>query len=93
YIQTCGDKTLIVCLNTAFESTERLGDLERRLPEYFFRVDKGCLINTKRLSAVDFTERKAMFSGGDFVYMSRRGSKKLYAGMNVKTENEEETAG
>ncbi len=78
YIQTCGDKTLIVCVNTTLETTERLADLERKLPGYFFRVDKGCLINTKRLTAVDFTEHKAMFGGVDYVYMSRRGSKKLF---------------
>jgi len=85
YIQTCGDKTLIVCLNTTLETTERLVDLERKLPGYFFRVDKGCLINTKRLSAVDFTEHKAMFPGGDYVYMSRRGSKKLSDSLKGKS--------
>ncbi|MDR1299499.1 MAG: LytTR family transcriptional regulator [Oscillospiraceae bacterium] len=93
YIQTCGDKTLIVCLNAALESTERLGDIERRLPGYFFRVDKGCLINTKRLTAADFTERKAMFPHGDFVYMSRRGAKRLYDRINGKISGGEATGG
>jgi len=78
YIQTCGDKALIVCLNTTLETTERLADLERKLPGYFLRVDKGCLINTKRLAAADFTDKKALFAKDDFVYMSRRGAKKLY---------------
>ena len=87
YIQTCGNKTLIVCLNASLETTERLADLERKLPGNFFRVDKGCLININRLSAVDFTEQKAMFPGGDYVYMSRRGAKKLYDSYKEKRAN------
>ncbi|MDR2355903.1 MAG: LytTR family transcriptional regulator [Clostridiales Family XIII bacterium] len=86
YIRTCGAKTLIVCTNAAFESTERLADLERRLPKCFFRVDKGCLINAKQLKAVDFTEKKAIFAENDFVYMSRRGAKKLYAGLSGRRD-------
>ena len=82
YIQTCGTRTILACANATLESTERLADLERRLPGYFIRVDKGCVINTKRLTHADFTEHKAMFAGSDFVYMSRRGSKKLYDRLN-----------
>jgi DNA-binding LytR/AlgR family response regulator len=92
YIQTCGDKTLIVCTNATLETTERLADLERRLPTSFFRVDKGCLINTKRLISADFTEHKAMFPGGDYVYMSRRGSKKLFDSLNGKNDGGEDIA-
>ena len=87
YIQTCGDKVLIVCLNATLETTERLADLEKKLPGYFFRVDKGCLINTKCLSAVDFTEQKALFPGGDYVYMSRRGAKRLFDSLKSKGNN------
>ena len=78
YIQTCGARVMLVCSNATLESTERLSDLERRLPGYFIRVDKGCLINTKQLVSVDFAQKKAMFGSSDFVYMSRRGAKKLY---------------
>jgi DNA-binding LytR/AlgR family response regulator len=60
------------------ESTERMAELEKKLPKHFLRVDKGCLINTKRLQSADFARRQAMFDGGDFVYMSRRGTKKLF---------------
>ena len=89
YIQTSGDKTLIVCVNTTLETSERLAELERKLPGHFFRVDKGCLININRLSAVDFTEQKAMFPGDDYVYMSRRGSKKLFDAIKGKNNNAE----
>lgn len=82
YIQTCAARLLLVCANATLETTERLTDLERRLPPYFFRVDKGCVINTRRLSAADFTEHKAMFAQAGFVYMSRRGSKRLYDFLN-----------
>ena len=82
YLQTCGNRVLIVCGNSTLETTERLADLERRLPARFCRVDKGCLINIKKLTAVDFTEKKAMFDKDSFVYMSRRGSKKLYDLLN-----------
>ena len=67
YIQTNGDKTLIVCMNTTLETSERLAELERKLPGHFFRVDKGCLININRLSSVDFKEQKTMFPGDDYV--------------------------
>jgi DNA-binding LytR/AlgR family response regulator len=77
-------------LNATLETSERLADLERRLPGYFFRVDKGCLINTNRLTAVDFTEQKVMFPGGDYVYMSRRGSKRLSERFKGRKENGEE---
>ena len=78
YVQTNAGSLLIVCKNATLESTERMSDIERRLPGHFVRVDKGCLINTKLLVSVDFSEKKAMFFGSDFVYMSRRGAKKLY---------------
>ena len=78
YVQTNAGSLLLVCKNATLESTERMSDIERRLPGYFIRVDKGCLINTKLLVSVDFTEKKAMFDSCDFVYMSRRGAKKLY---------------
>lgn len=77
YILTNGSRSLLVCVDVTLESTERLADLERRLPGCFLRVDKGCLINTRQLVAADFAEHKAIFAGGAFVYMSRRGSKKL----------------
>lgn len=77
YIQTCGNRVILVCQSATLESTERLTDLERRLPAHFFRVDKGCLINIKQLTSANFTDQKAMFGQDDFVYMSRRGAKKL----------------
>lgn len=92
YIATNGTRTLLVCADMTLESTERLAELERRLPACFVRVDKGCLINTKHLTAVDFTERKAMFEGGCFVYMSRRGAKKLCDILNAGNACGEELA-
>ena len=78
YVQTNAGNLLLVCKNATLESTERMSDIERKLPGHFVRVDKGCLINTKLLTSVDFSEKKAMFDSSDFVYMSRRGAKKLY---------------
>ena len=78
YVQTNAGSLLLVCKNATLESTERLTDIELRLPGHFVRVDKGCLINTKLLVSVDFSEKKAMFGSSDFVYMSRRGARKLY---------------
>ena len=86
YIQTCGTRVMLVCSNALLESTERLSDLERRLPGHFLRVDKGCLINTRQLVSADFTDKKAMFGGAKFVYMSRRGAKKLYDTLKFMSE-------
>jgi DNA-binding LytR/AlgR family response regulator len=90
YITTGGNGTLIVCTNEMMESTERLSELAQRLPSFFLRVDKGCLINTKHLVKAVLTERKAFFTDSQFVYMSRRGTKKLLDYISTPDDTEEE---
>lgn len=92
HVITNGARTLLVCVDLTLESTERLAELERRLPAHFVRVDKGCLLNTRQLMAIDFAQQKAILQGGCFVYMSRRGTKKLFELMNAGNELGEELA-
>jgi hypothetical protein len=82
---TSDTHTIFACTNGTFESSERMGDVEKKLPSYFVRVDKGCLINLNHLVKADYTEHKAELTGGDFVYMSRRGTKKLFDIVNGKS--------
>ena len=89
YIITNGTRSLLVCSHTTLETTERLAELERKLPDYFIRVDKGCLINTRQLAMANLAEQKVTFVDGNFAYMSRRGAQKLNDLLNIDRKKEE----
>jgi DNA-binding LytR/AlgR family response regulator len=78
YVMASGAHTLFISTSGTFESSERIGDVEKKLPAYFIRVDKGTLLNLNHLAKADYTAHKAEFTEGSFVYMSRRGTKKLF---------------
>ena len=59
YAMTSDTHTILVCTNGTFEASERIGDVEKKLPPYFVRVDKGCLISLSHLVKADYTEHKA----------------------------------
>ena len=76
-------------INSAFPrrwNPPNVSELEWKLPSHFLRADKGCLVNTKKVTSVDITDHKANFATGDFAYMSRRGTKKLYNLLNTDSE-------
>ena len=78
YVMTSDTHTIFVCTNGTFESTDRMSTVEKKLPSYFVRVDKGYLINLNHLDSADSAKQKAEMTGGNFVYMSRRGTKRLF---------------
>ena len=57
---------------SSFSCVESLHKVQLRLPEYFIRISRNCVINTLHVKSIDFKRREVKLSGGkDFSFSVR----------------------
>ncbi len=81
FFETSGDSVFAHTEGEAYRTKLRLYELERMLPEYFARISKSAIINTRSVLSVDRVLASASlvrFAGSHKqVYVSRRYAKEL----------------
>jgi DNA-binding LytR/AlgR family response regulator len=62
-----------------FRSSENLKEIEPKLPPYFMRIDRDCIINIRRIKQIDIKKREVELINGLTFGFSRRTTKPLVA--------------
>jgi len=56
---------------------ESLQEILSKLPDYFIRINRNCIINTQHVKSIDFKRREVKLSGNKTCIFSVRNAKTL----------------
>ena len=60
-----------------FSCVESLQKIQSRLPEYFIRISRNCIINTLHVKSICFKKRNVELTGNKILSFSARNAKVL----------------
>ena len=62
---------------SSFSCVESLEKTVAKLPDYFIRISRNCIVNTLHIKSIDFKNRKVKLSGNKVFSFSVRNAKVL----------------
>lgn len=71
YFRKNGRKTDVVAVDRIIEVSDILEDIVKMLPTNFIYIDKGIVVNMKRVSEVDFKNKKIVLNNLEEIFYSR----------------------
>ena len=79
YIETINNKNKIrVCSqNGVYELRTSLSKFIKQLPDYFLRCHNSYVVNTRKITTIDYTKRSVTLSNGNICYYSPQNKKSL----------------